>query len=348
MQYLNNLAPNLEPKATENIADIIAMIEKLIANNNAYEVDGHVYFSVKTFDDYGKLSKRIAGLKIGARIEASDLKNNQQDFILWKPSKELEDNSARFASPWGYGRPGWHIECSLMSSKFLGDSFDIHGGGADLKFPHHENEIAQSRSLKPDSYYAKYWVHNGFLTVNGEKMSKSLGNFITVRDLANKNISGFSLRFLLLSTHYRKPLDYSEKAINDAHKKIKFYHSLLEKYPQQQIINEDLDSNFLDPLLDDLNIAKALAYLHKLAKEIELNDTANKIIKFINIIRFLGLDNKGEKIQIPSNIKELVAKISVARLNKDYQEADRLREIIESNGYKLKYSKEGQIEIELI
>ena len=349
MEYLGNLTPDIEPKATENIKDIIEMIQKLIANKNAYEVHGHVYFSVNTFKDYGKLSKRVDGLKIGARVGVVNLKKDQKDFVLWKPSKDDEDKSARFKSPWGYGRPGWHIECSVMSSKYLGDNFDIHGGGADLKFPHHENEIAQSRALDPHSHYAKYWVHNGFLTVNGEKMSKSLGNFITIRDLINKDISGVSLRYLLLSTNYRKPLDYNQKNLDDANKKIRLYQKIYQKYANNQLDSNELPKDFLEPLLDDLNIAKSLAYLHKLAKEIDSNsDDISKISYFVSIIKFLALDNFDFKETISDDILKLVEEITEARNKKDYDLADKIRDKLSNKGYKLSYDKSGKIKIDLI
>ena len=349
MEYLGNLTPDIEPKATENIKDIIEMIQKLIANKNAYEVNGHVYFAVNTFKDYGKLSKRVDGLKIGARVGVVNLKKDQKDFVLWKPSKDDDDKSARFRSPWGYGRPGWHIECSVMSSKYLGDSFDIHGGGSDLKFPHHENEIAQSRALKPHSHYAKYWVHNGFLTVNGEKMSKSLGNFVTIRDLVNKDISGVSLRYLLLSTNYRKPLDYNQKNLDDSNKKIRFYQKIYQKYANNQFDTSDLPKDFLEPLLDDLNIAKSLAYLHKLAKEIENNsDDISKISYFISIIKFLALDNFDFKETISDDILKLVEEITEARNNKNYDLADKIRDKLANKGYRLSYDKSGKIKIDLI
>src|SRR3989338_816958 len=227
LDALNVLRPSLEPKATDNIPEMIKMIEELIENGNAYVSAGHVLFDVKSYKNYGELSNRnLDEMIAGARIEVEKYKKDPLDFVLWKSADEDDDISSVFASPWGKGRPGWHIECSAMSVKYLGKNFDIHGGGADLQFPHHENEIAQSRCAYSSSIYAKYWIHNGFLTVNGEKMSKSLKNFITVFDLLQKGEKGIVIRYLLLATHYRKPLDFSEKSLHDAQKSIEKFYSV--------------------------------------------------------------------------------------------------------------------------
>ena len=221
MKALNVLDPTIQPKATEHILEMIVMIEQLIKNGNAYVSEGHVLFDVSTYDKYGELSNRnLDEMIAGSRVEVASYKTDPLDFVLWKPADLDDDVSSVFESPWGKGRPGWHIECSAMSSKYLGVDFDIHGGGADLQFPHHENEIAQSRCANAQSHFAKYWIHNGFLTVDGEKMSKSLKNFITVRDLLDKKIPGVVIRYLLLSSHYHKPLDFNQKAPDDAQKLI--------------------------------------------------------------------------------------------------------------------------------
>ncbi len=286
---LNILRPTHEPRATDHIAQMIVMIEELLKNRHAYISEGHVLFDVKSYQDYGALSRRSLDEMIsGARVEVASYKKNPLDFVLWKPANADDDASSIFESPWGKGRPGWHIECSAMSRQYLGDDFDFHGGGADLQFPHHENEIAQSRCSKAQSHYANYWIHNGFLTVNGEKMSKSLKNFITVYDLLQQNIKGVVIRYLLLATHYRKPFDYNQKALEDAQKSIdKFYaifdeNDLLE-YRMNKLSSldkSDLMTVILEYLADDLNIAKVFAHLHKIVAEIQSEQL--KLTDFIN------------------------------------------------------------------
>jgi len=285
---LNVLRPTFEPRATNHIADMIVMIQKLIENKNAYESHGHVLFNVESYKNYGELSNRnLDEMIAGSRVEVATYKKNPLDFVLWKPANLGDDSSSIFESPWGKGRPGWHIECSAMSSKYLGENFDIHGGGADLQFPHHENEIAQSRCANVGSSYAKLWVHNGFLTVNGEKMSKSLKNFITVRDLLNQGVSGIVIRYLLLSSHYRKPLDFSQKALQDAQKSIEKFYAVLnlnEVKPTAAAPQE-----ILDYLADDLNLSKAFAALHEMAKNLKSQKNKNLLETFTTTLDFLGL-----------------------------------------------------------
>ena len=212
-EYLNCLEPTFEPRVTQEIPEIIKTIQKIIDNGNAYVKDGNVMFSVGSFPEYGLLSNRkIDTNKQNIRIEEKEYKDNQDDFLLWKKTEK----GLSWDSPWGRGRPGWHIECSAMSNKYLGENFDIHGGGADLKFPHHENEIAQSKCAHKGSSFAKYWIHNGFLMMDGKKMSKSLGNFITIGDVKIKGVNGNALRLALLSTHYRKPMNFSNKLLSDS------------------------------------------------------------------------------------------------------------------------------------
>jgi cysteinyl-tRNA synthetase len=307
---LNVLRPTFEPLATEHIKEMIEMIEKLIAGGYAYVKDGNVLFKVKSFADYGKLSNRnIEQMISGARVEIADYKEDPLDFILWKPVSINDDKSSVFDSPWGNGRPGWHIECSAMSSKYLGVDFDIHGGGADLQFPHHENEIAQSRCANKGSNFAKYWLHNGFLTVNGEKMSKSLKNFVTVRDLLNQGSEPIMIRYLLLSTHYRKPLDFNQEAFKNAEKSIlKFYNSLLTVFTidnisslldfndskeKKDFFSKNISDSTFEALFDDLNIAKLIAILHNLTTQIETaiaNDVKNKLaLEILATLEFIGL-----------------------------------------------------------
>ncbi len=358
LDALNVMRPSNEPKATEHIAEMILMIEKLIENKNAYVSDGHVLFDVKSYKDYGQLSRRSLDEMIaGARVEVASYKKDPLDFVLWKPSGENDDASSVFESPWGKGRPGWHIECSAMSSKYLGENFDIHGGGADLQFPHHENEIAQSKCASPHSHYANYWIHNGFLTINGEKMSKSLKNFITVNDLLSRNINGIIIRYLLLASHYRKPLDYSEKSLNDAKKSIeKFYdvfdENLLKKYQTQSFDNSALSNQIMQFLSDDLNVAKVFALLHEKVSEIKNADEKLKL-DFINNLNFLGLldidyFNKQNEAKQNLSIDEDYIKAQIALRTKAKQEknwalADKIRDDLLKQGVVLEDKSGGEV-----
>ncbi len=341
---LKVLRPTVEPKATTHIAEMIVMIEELIKNKNAYESNGHVLFDVSSFSDYGQLSNRnLDEMIAGARVEIAAYKKNSLDFVLWKPADKDDDESSIFNSPWGRGRPGWHIECSAMSSKYLGADFDIHGGGADLQFPHHENEIAQSRCVNKGSHYARFWIHNGFLTVNGEKMSKSLKNFITVRDLLDKNVKGIVIRYLLLSTHYRKPLDFSQKALEDAEKSIEKFYSVLTSD-----IDPLRDGNFkevLDYLADDLNISKVTALLHELAKKAKSENSAKRemraILDFLGLFdeSFFAAKNNVDENYINSQI-ELRLK---AKKEKDFKKADEIRNELLAQGIVLEDSASGTV-----
>ncbi len=297
---LNTLSPSHEPKATKHISEMINLIEKLIINNHAYIQDNHVLFDVTSYKKYGQLSRRNLDQMIaGSRVEIANYKKNPLDFVLWKPADNHDDQSSIFDSPWGKGRPGWHIECSAMSSKYLGDNFDIHGGGADLQFPHHENEIAQSCCANPSSSYARFWIHNGFLTVNGEKMSKSLKNFITVFDLLEQGISGIAIRLMLLTTHYRKPFDFNSKALSDAQKTLEKFDKIitetLDLFGLEKNLEYFCDKNFISKeilasLADDLNFSKVLANLHQLTKDVKsnFNDVLPRAI-LISSLNFLGL-----------------------------------------------------------
>ena len=237
---------------------MIEMTKTLISKGFAYENEKHVYFEVKKFEDYGKLSnKKLDELIAGSRIEVSDNKKNSEDFVLWKPSNEDEPG---WDSPWGRGRPGWHLECSAMSKKFLGDEFDIHGGGIDLIFPHHENEIAQSRCANSTKTFANYWVHNAFLTMSNEKMAKSQGNIIKIKDFREGNISGQVIRFALMSAHYKQPLDWNDKLLKDCQNTLDKWYKIYD----QKFETVNIKDEIISPLYEDLNTPGYIANLHKL------------------------------------------------------------------------------------
>ena len=278
--YLNCLKPTFEPKATEHIKGMIAMTEKLLKNKNAYEKDKHVYFSVKSFKNYGMLSKKNPEeLVAGARVEVSKLKKNPLDFVLWKPSTAGDPG---WDSPWGRGRPGWHLECSVMSEKFLGKNFDIHGGGLDLVFPHHENEIAQSCCANKADKFANYWLHNGYVTFNKEKMSKSLGNVVTIEKMRGK-INGQVVRLALLSTHYKQPLDWSDNLIIESQSTLNKWYTLFENTKK-----DDLNEDLLRPLLEDLNTPGYISKLHSLYDKASKGDSSSKKA-FIAGCKLIGL-----------------------------------------------------------
>jgi len=279
-ENLNCLKPTLEPKATEHIKEMIEMTDSLIKKKFAYKNKGHVFFSVSSYKAYGRLSnKNLEELKSGSRIEISDLKKDPMDFVLWKPS---ENNDPGWDSPWGKGRPGWHLECSVMSEKYLGKNFDIHGGGLDLIFPHHENEIAQSCCNNSTNNFANYWIHNGFVTINKEKMSKSLGNIITISD-AIKRYSGQVVRLTLLSAHYSQPLDWNEQLLRNQNNTIDKWYNLYEDVNSNQ---GSLD--IYENLFDDLNTPGFIAKIHELYGEAQKGDNKSKKL-FNSACRLLGL-----------------------------------------------------------
>lgn len=341
---LNVLRPTFEPRATDHISEMIAMIQKLIVKGHAYENRGHVLFDVESYKNYGALSNRhLDEMIAGSRIEIATYKKNPLDFVLWKPADEQDDSSSMFESPWGKGRPGWHIECSAMSEKYLGVDFDIHGGGADLQFPHHENEIAQSCCANDHSHFARFWIHNGFLTVNGEKMSKSLKNFITVRDLLNQGISGIVIRYLLLSTHYRKPFDFNQKVLDDAQKSIEKFYSVLpdfEKNVAQDVTQKSgLKNKIIEHLSRDLNISKAIAFLHEIVKEIKIKNDENLKNEFAETLDFLGLFDVNflaqkspiAKIDEDSINSQITLRLQ-AKQEKNFQKADEIRKNLLAQG----------------
>ena len=332
--YLNCEQPNHEPKATEHISEMIEMISELIKKGFAYENNKHVYFEVNKFKDYGQLSnKKLDELVAGSRIEVSDNKKNPEDFVLWKPSETGEPS---WDSPWGKGRPGWHLECSAMSKKYLGNEFDVHGGGVDLLFPHHENEIAQSRCANDSKTFANYWLHNAFITMSNEKMAKSQGNILKIKDFRN-NKSGQVLRMALMSAHYRQPLDWNDKLLEECENTIsKWYNVYLNIKTKLKISDE-----ILKPLLDDLNTPGYIANLHKLYEKAAKGSDEDKIL-FISACNFIGLLNetkedwlkfKKNKVSISEN--EILIKINQrneARVNKNYKEADKIRDELLDKG----------------
>ena len=329
---LNCELPSKEPKATDHIDEMIIMTKSLIEKNFAYENSGHVYFSVTSFQEYGKLSnKNLDDLKSGSRIEVSKLKKNPMDFVLWKPS---EKNDPGWESPWGRGRPGWHLECSVMSEKYLGKNFDIHGGGLDLIFPHHENEIAQSCCNNSTEHFANYWIHNGFVTINKEKMSKSLGNIITISN-AVKKYSGQVVRLALLSAHYSKPLDWNDNLLQNQKATIDKWYNLYEKIEEENILD------ISDSLLDDLNTPGFIAKIHEMYNNAVKGDKKSKKL-FNNACRLLGLfninKNEWEEFKISNtNISEdfILKKIQErdqAKKNKNFEIADKIREELLSKG----------------
>tara|TARA_B100000700_G_scaffold193062_1_gene212618 strand:- start:548 stop:1903 length:1356 start_codon:yes stop_codon:yes gene_type:complete len=331
-KYLNCLNPTFEPKATEHIKEMINMVTTLLKNKNAYEKEKHVYFSVSSFKKYGKLSnKNSEQLVAGSRVEISKYKKNPLDFVLWKPSDE---NDPGWDSPWGRGRPGWHLECSVMSEKFLGKQFDIHGGGLDLVFPHHENEIAQSCCANKTDNFANYWLHNGFVTFDKEKMSKSIGNIVTINKL-RENVNGEVVRLALLSSHYKQPLDWNEKLISESQNTLEKWYSQFEKVKSQE-----LEENILKPLLEDLNTPEYITKLHSLYEESSKGNKSAKI-KFLSACQQIGLladkqswdDFKKSKAQVDENfINQKIKDRNEARKKENYKLADSLRKELEDNG----------------
>ena len=355
MNKLNVLKANEYPQVTSMIPQIISFREKLEEKGFAYNVDGDVYFSVDKFSEYGKLSKRkLEDMKVGARVDADSKKKNPYDFILWKKTKENEPQSVSWPSRWAAGRPGWHIECSVMSTSLLGDTIDIHGGGQDLIFPHHENEIAQSEACT-GKIFAKYWIHNGFVTVNKEKMSKSLGNFFTLKDIFN-TYDPRVVRYYLLTQHYRTPLDFSNDGLNAAQKTLQgldeAYSRLLAIVSESDdnLINEDLikiQKQVKEALDDDFNFEKALSYLHEL-KNLILNNLSSDKTGYLKQAKWLFEDifegDLGIRLienEINGELSILLEKRNSARKNKNWKEADLFRDKLAELGYKIVDNKDG-------
>lgn len=352
MAELNALPPSLEPHATHNIDAMIALTSTLIEKGHAYESQGHVLFAVESMEDYGKLSNRsIDDMLAGARVQVADYKRHPGDFVLWKPA-DITDPG--WDSPWGRGRPGWHLECSAMIRAHLGETIDIHGGGRDLIFPHHENEIAQSRCAHGGDY-VKYWMHNAYLDIDGEKMSKSLGNFRTVRDLL-QSYRGEVLRFALLSAHYRSPLNFSVELLEQAQSNLDgFYGTLREVADIELDVDVPLaDEPFYQALNDDLNTPLAIAELHALAKQLNKAAVEDKpqlkarIIAAGNLLGILGQD-PDEWLQgdaaadaiSAEAIETLIQERVDAKANRNFARADEIRDSLLSEGVVLEDSREG-------
>ena len=340
---LGVLEPTVEPRATGHVAEMIAMIQDLIARGHAYEAEGHVLFDVPSMPDYGKLSRRSTDeLEAGARIDVAPYKKDPMDFVLWKPSS---DDLPGWDSPWGRGRPGWHIECSAMAKTHLGEVFDIHGGGIDLVFPHHENELAQSRCAMGHELMARVWMHNGFLQVEGEKMSKSLGNFHTIHDLLKK-WPGEVLRLQMLMTHYRQPLDWTDQRCREARGILDKWYALAGNGPRPEAAPPQ---GVLDALMDDLNTPAAITEMHRLADLAQNDDGARG--EFLAAADLLGLLFRTQDVWAAwrpadfeideARVESLIAARAEARAAKDFAEADRVRDELAGMGITIKDGPEG-------
>ena len=382
---LNVLESVKRPKVTENMAEIIEIIQKLIDNGFAYEKDGDVYFEVKKYKDYGKLSnQKIEELEFGARIDVSDIKKNPVDFALWKKKK---DGEPFWESPWGQGRPGWHIECSAMAKKYLGDTFDIHGGGQDLVFPHHENEIAQSKCAYHGNF-ANYWLHNGFIQINGDKMSKSLGNFFLLREILEK-FSGNVVRLFILSTHYRKPINFSfenmedtKKALQNIVKSMNKFGNIVKKYKNEKIENvknskfsqkiDEFDKKFEDAMDEDMNTPQALATIFDQIRETnkfistnesefstiyyEIKKSYDSLKQKIENVFGIAIETEnavkegdGESMELTKKLIELLIKLrSEARSEKNFKLSDEIRDELKKLGVEIKDNKDGSTDYNLL
>ena len=363
MEALNVRQASYHPKATEEIDGMIKMIETLIENDHAYEKNGTVYFKTRSFEGYGKLSKKdIDDLEVGSRIAVNDEKEDPLDFVLWKPKKEGEPY---WESPWSDGRPGWHIECSVMSSKYLGEQIDIHGGGEDLIFPHHENEIAQSEAASGEPF-ARYWMHNAFLNIDNKKMSKSLGNFLTVREACQKHTPQV-VRFFMLNAHYRSPLNFSDELMESAKNSFlrittatsNLKHLLnIESLDNRQLNEEEkeilqelekLEEKFDHSMADDFNTADGLAAIFemvRLANSSCSSENSKLIIKefydkIILLCDILGIEADKKEDLLDKEIEKMIEERQIARQNKDFAKADQIRDLLLEKGIILEDTREG-------
>ncbi|MGB6175356.1 MAG: cysteine--tRNA ligase [Methylocella sp.] len=356
---LGCLAPTVEPRATDHIAEMIALIEKLIAKGHAYVAEGHVLFDVPSMPAYGKLSRRpLDEMIAGARVEVAPYKRGPMDFVLWKPSSAAEPG---WESPWGRGRPGWHIECSAMSWKHLGEVFDIHGGGIDLLFPHHENEMAQSCSAFGHDVLANFWMHNGHLQVEGEKMAKSLGNFVTIQELletdkfGGRPWPGEVLRLAILKTHYRQPIDFTVRALEEAESRIDRWKGVVRTKGYENVA---VPAAFIVALEDDLNIHKATEMMSDLGRTANLATsvsggsveeiewvTAKQAMQaashLVACADVIGIELRPMVLQLSPSQKKRIANREKARKNKDWAEADRIRRELAEDGIPLRDNEDG-------
>ncbi len=349
MKKLGNLEPNYRPRATDYINEMIELVKRLLANGHAYEAEGHVLFSVDSMPNYGCLSGRsMKEMLAGARVEVADYKKNPADFVLWKPSEPTEPG---WNSPWGYGRPGWHLECSAMSSKLLGNDFDIHGGGSDLIFPHHENECAQSCCAFEGTKFAHYWVHAGMLMVDGVKMSKSLGNFYILDDVLAK-APAEALRLLFLSSHYHQPFNFTFEGLSNAKATLdKFYNALL-RVKDVKVEKVEPDARVVEALADDLNTPLALSYLHENVNNLNKAESEEDKIKYKSELLanayLLGLlwqdaeswfkgGTEGDDAEIEAKIQARAE----AKKNKDWATADKIRNELKEQGIILEDGPNG-------
>jgi cysteinyl-tRNA synthetase len=341
-EKLSILPPNIEPFATNHISQMIEFIENLLEKGNAYLSESHILFNVSKFSDYGKLSgRKIEDMVPGSRVEVASYKKNPSDFVLWKPSNE---NEVGWKSPWGKGRPGWHLECSAMIKEHLGDTIDIHGGGEDLTFPHHENEIAQSVCCNDNKPLANFWVHNGLLRSDKTKMSKSLGNFVLMKDLLDE-FDGEVIRLAILSSHYRQPLIWNNDLLIQSKKTLdKLYISIAVNDLEIDKVDCRPDKEVLSALYDDLNTPKALAKIFSISKMISKSKDKGELIKSLigsaNLIGLLNYKSDDKRFKKTSNdygedIQKLIQERKIARDSKDYLESDRLRDILIKLGVKI-------------
>ena len=355
MAALGDLGPDVEPRATEHIDEMLELIEKLIDAGHAYPSEGHVLFQVSSMAEYGKLSGRDPEeLLAGARVDVADYKRDPGDFVLWKPS---EPELPGWDSPWGRGRPGWHLECSAMSQKYLGVTFDIHGGGQDLIFPHHENEIAQSVCGHGGTPFVRYWMHNGYLQVEGEKMSKSLGNFYTVRDLIAE-FPGEAIRFALLSTHYRQPMDFTKDGIKQAKETLDRFYGALRNVTSSRKQNVSLvPDKIMAALSDDLNTPLAISHLHEMVGALnkagskdEIVEISGSLLAGAGLLGLLAADPedwfKGQSLDVEGGldgaaIEALIEERRAARAAKDFAASDRIRDDLADQGIVLEDGADG-------
>ena len=358
MNALGVIRPDYQPRATDHISDMIKLVEKMISNGTAYESEGHVLFNVPSYKNYGALSGRdFDDQMAGSRIEVASFKKNPSDFVLWKPSVE---NQPGWDSPWGFGRPGWHLECSAMSEDSLGLPFDIHGGGNDLIFPHHENEIAQTcgaHSLEKPDMFVKYWIHNGMLDMDGMKMSKSLGNILYIRDLLKK-YPGEVLRLTLLSGHYRQPLNFNDKAIQQSKTILDRIYRVLKKYNHVKVNNNDLNNppiKVLNALSDDLNTSEAIAEINNLANKLNKSDDLEAMSNKVSLLsagRLFGifqespnkwLGYESDQQVDTKEIESLLSERQQARQDRDFKRADEIRDQLKKQGIEIEDTPKGPL-----